>query len=546
MGAILQESITLKTIDAFQEKNTERYLDKYRRMREPNSNVMSKLTEDHNYVRGVIHDLRTQLLYVERVACSTFEEINNQKTTINNLKISFKSALKEHSLGLGSPHGSQVGTDDDQAETPEARELHTALPPQVSSRLSKTDSVAQLQIKMEQTQFLTAKGSHSNSYPASPDRKFDHYGWKVAWRPSPRSFTLHDSDPSQPAFLYAIHSKHGRKRQRIHDPSKGSEDDDSSGAEEPEPIPTEKHEMVGDDELFVMYEAELPAFIATVGRNGNKEKQLPAHLLNGDEVQRCELTPEQTNWGNEYKEYNPVYYVSPYVLFFGPSCPVFADYNVFKWAHPEVLQDAIDQDLLAPSYHGDYMVDGTPQNPVRRTGIIGRGMLGHWGPNLARDQVITRWRRDDSMARIDRKGRPLLEVLVCKKFSSDCWALPGALRRPGDLINPIVMRVLGIDDKDYNERNDVLKEVEETLIARSVVIYQGCTFDDRDTDNAWMESEVAHFHDDDNALGAIRIKDHEAGLVEGAAWAVVHEDLTLTATHREILNTIAHRLRAYW
>ena len=34
---------------------------RYRRMREPNSNVMSKLTEDHNYVRGVIHDLRTQL-----------------------------------------------------------------------------------------------------------------------------------------------------------------------------------------------------------------------------------------------------------------------------------------------------------------------------------------------------------------------------------------------------------------------------------------------------------------------------------------------------
>ena len=48
------------------------------------------------------------------------------------------------------------------------------------------------------------------------------------------------------------------------------------------------------------------------------------------------------------------------------------------------------------------------------------------------------------------------------------------------------------------------------------------------------------------ALGAIRIKDHGAGLVEGAAWAVVHEDLTLTANHREIINTIAHRLRAYW
>ena len=43
------------------------------------------------------------------------------------------------------------------------------------------------------------------------------------------------------------------------------------------------------------------------------------------------------------------------------------------------------------SYHGDYkIIDGKPQNPVGRTGIIGRGRLGRWGPNHAADAIVTR------------------------------------------------------------------------------------------------------------------------------------------------------------
>lgn len=39
------------------------------------------------------------------------------------------------------------------------------------------------------------------------------------------------------------------------------------------------------------------------------------------------------------------------------------------------------------------IVDGYPQNPIGRTGIIGRGVLGRWGPNHAADPVVTRWKR---------------------------------------------------------------------------------------------------------------------------------------------------------
>lgn len=43
---------------------------------------------------------------------------------------------------------------------------------------------------------------------------------------------------------------------------------------------------------------------------------------------------------------------------------------------------------------GQYQIEnGYPKNPFGRTGIIGRGFLGRWGPNHAADALVTRWRR---------------------------------------------------------------------------------------------------------------------------------------------------------
>lgn len=43
------------------------------------------------------------------------------------------------------------------------------------------------------------------------------------------------------------------------------------------------------------------------------------------------------------------------------------------------------------SHHGVYRVEnGLPVNPRGRTGIIGQGLLGHWGPNHTGDQIVTR------------------------------------------------------------------------------------------------------------------------------------------------------------
>lgn len=46
---------------------------------------------------------------------------------------------------------------------------------------------------------------------------------------------------------------------------------------------------------------------------------------------------------------------------------------------------------------GTYTIENNfPLNPIGRTGIQGRGVLGRWGPNHAADPIITRWKHDSS------------------------------------------------------------------------------------------------------------------------------------------------------
>lgn len=55
----------------------------------------------------------------------------------------------------------------------------------------------------------------------------------------------------------------------------------------------------------------------------------------------------------------------------------------------------IDGRLNRASYTGRYKIaNHYPLNPSGRTGIVGRGFLGRWGPNHAADSLLTRWSRD--------------------------------------------------------------------------------------------------------------------------------------------------------
>ncbi|XP_009637201.2 ADP-ribose pyrophosphatase, mitochondrial-like, partial [Egretta garzetta] len=112
----------------------------------------------------------------------------------------------------------------------------------------------------------------------------------------------------------------------------------------------------------------------------------------GSHVERSQVPEDKVGWLIEWKDYKPVEYTAKSVLA-GPS-----------WADPQISNKGFspkfnerDGEVERKSLNGLYVVEnGRPRNPVGRTGLTGRGLLGRWGPNHAADPVVTRWKRDRS------------------------------------------------------------------------------------------------------------------------------------------------------
>jgi ADP-ribose pyrophosphatase len=131
----------------------------------------------------------------------------------------------------------------------------------------------------------------------------------------------------------------------------------------------------------------------------------------------------------------------------------FSGYSPKTWTHPDVL--ANDRELstgnqwadppdvsragLASriSYAGDGQskplpldATGLPRNPVGRTGLGGRGLLGKWGPNQAADPIVTR----------DCPTTGKLQVLAIQRKDTGTWALPGGMVDDGEEVSVTVRR----------------------------------------------------------------------------------------------------------
>jgi len=115
---------------------------------------------------------------------------------------------------------------------------------------------------------------------------------------------------------------------------------------------------------------------------------------------------------------------------------------------------------------------GRPQNPMGRTGVEGRGLLGKWGANPAGDPIVTK---------IDPKTGAL-SLLAIQRKDSGQWALPGGMVDAGESIFKTVAREL-------EEETGVKLNFDD-----AAHVYSGYVDDRRNTDNAWMETTVKHKH----------------------------------------------------
>lgn len=97
---------------------------------------------------------------------------------------------------------------------------------------------------------------------------------------------------------------------------------------------------------------------------------------------------------------------------------------------------------------------GAPLNPVGRTGLAGRGLLGKWGANHAADPIVTRFHPQTGQ----------LQVVAIQRKDTGQWAIPGGMVDPGENVSVTVKREFTEEAgaiADEAERQEFLDMTEE-------------------------------------------------------------------------------------
>ena len=138
---------------------------------------------------------------------------------------------------------------------------------------------------------------------------------------------------------------------------------------------------------------------------------------------RVPVDDEHVAWDVAWPDYAPSDFTAPVVL---ENARDLSTGN--QWADPAdglALREELEgRRTFENGGRVPFGDNGLPRNPRGRTGMLGRGLLGQWGPNHAADPIVTR-------------TEPLsgqLQVLAIKRKDTGQWALPGGMVRPGPLL----------------------------------------------------------------------------------------------------------------
>lgn len=264
--------------------------------------------------------------------------------------------------------------------------------------------------------------------------------------------------------------------------------------------------------------------VETDWSRGLQPPQMPASPLKtaSGYPDRFPVSPASMPWERACPGYTPVFYEAPRVLQ--------QDRTVTPggWADPATITPeqfrALKEAGTLRSFEGEVRLDaetGRPLNPIGRTGITGRGLLGRWGANQAADALLTR---------VSESGEQL-EALLIQRESGE-WAIPGGMLDDGE-------------DAFDAARRELLEEASVDVTSHGRLVYQGLADGPRVTDNAWIETSLYHFHlDADNPAARQEPKGNNE--VEHAGWFPVSDMLvqSLYANHGELLAMAISQMRA--
>ncbi|KAI1712914.1 NUDIX domain-containing protein [Ditylenchus destructor] len=224
------------------------------------------------------------------------------------------------------------------------------------------------------------------------------------------------------------------------------------------------------------------------------------------QIFRVHVDDDKVYWNVDLLDYNPEDYSASWLK---------SKYeeDEFEWIDhwdPNMYKNVynqIDEKNLVNriSYPGPYSFDkyGRPLNPMGRTGLRGRGMLGAWGPCHAADAIISRF----------RPGTRILEAVLVRRKDNNKWAMSGGFvdRNMEEAKDPSIAAIREFTEEALNNKEDAMLEV--FWNNSKVQIYEGYVDDERNTDNSWMITNVYNFHDNDFALD-LKLEKQELELVD--------------------------------
>ncbi|OAF71436.1 hypothetical protein A3Q56_00782 [Intoshia linei] len=270
-----------------------------------------------------------------------------------------------------------------------------------------------------------------------------------------------------------------------------------------------------------------------------------------DTIDRAHVPEDKIDWSIPFAQYDPINYTSSSVL----SMPEWADppldfhekhqnvetikkYNI-KW---NINDQVIDRTSFIRPY--DTTQDNIPINPMGRTGIIGRGCLGKWGPNHAADPVITRWKNQSKKSK-----NAVLQFIAIKRKDNKKWAIPGGMVDNNENVTKTLQREFceeALDSLNFNEskKKEFSKSISD-LFSKGTKIYNGYVDDSRNTDNAWMETVCVNFHDETgNSVGALPLTAGDDA--NDVMWMDVSSKMDLHGSHKYFLRKVTQLHDAHW
>ena len=190
------------------------------------------------------------------------------------------------------------------------------------------------------------------------------------------------------------------------------------------------------------------------------------------------LLGSELDWNAPCPKYNPVYYVHPDVV-------RLAGIGTQPENPTEEEKKKIRREFK--SYHTPkagwfWGQDGIIRNPMGRTGINGRGLLGQYGPNFVSEPIMFRRNPETKV----------FEFIAIFHKETAKWMIPGGNVRFDIQVSDVLMKEfydeLMAHANEKKENGDRMREQMSHLFKNPVgTIFRDMVNDSRNTDVAWIE-----------------------------------------------------------